>query len=128
MLPWTTPWNRGRCSATCLPRIWGRKVDNDIKTHSPSERATILEILRGSIRMKTVILAGTALVLLAVNPARADIPKKADVPRYIKQLQSSPSAKTRAAAAEALGHRGAIRKADVTAAIDPLITALKKDK
>jgi HEAT repeat protein len=78
--------------------------------------------------MKTVILVGTAVVLLGVNPAGADIPKKADVPRYIKQLQTSPSAKTRAAAAEALGHRGAIRKADVTAAIDPLITALKKDK
>jgi HEAT repeat protein len=78
--------------------------------------------------MKPYLLAGTALVLLAVGPVSADIPKKADVPRYIKQLQTSPNAKIRATAAEALGHRGAIRKADVTAAIDPLIKALQKDK
>jgi HEAT repeat protein len=78
--------------------------------------------------MRTVILASAALVVGTLCPVRADIPKKEDVPRYIKQLQSSGSAKARAEAAEALGHRGAIRKADVLDAIGPLIKALKNDK
>jgi HEAT repeat protein len=78
--------------------------------------------------MKTVIAMSTGLVIAVAGMARAEIRKKEDVPRYIKLLKVSPSAKIRADAAEEIGHRGALRKSDVLAAVDPLITALKKDR
>jgi HEAT repeat protein len=78
--------------------------------------------MRRTIALSTIVLVGLA------STVRAEIRKKEDVPRYIKLLRASPSGKIRADAAEELGHRGAIRKSDVLAAVDPLITALKKDR
>jgi HEAT repeat protein len=77
--------------------------------------------------MKTVIAAGVAF-LCAAAVVQAEAIKKKDVPKYIKLLKSGSSANVRADAAEALGHRGAIRKADVKEAVDPLIEALKSDR
>jgi HEAT repeat protein len=77
--------------------------------------------------MRRVITAAVA-VLMACGGVRAEVPKKKDVPKYIKQLKSAASAKVRAEAAEALGHRGAIRQADVKDAIEPLLSALKNDR
>src|SRR5438552_5610250 len=56
------------------------------------------------------------------------VPKKEDVPKYLKQLQTSTSSAERAKAAEMLGKRGGINVADVEDAIDPLKKALEKDK
>src|SRR5262245_66278227 len=53
--------------------------------------------------------------------------KKEDVPKYLKALQTSSSAKERATAAEMLGKRGAINVNDVKDAIDPLKTSVQKD-
>jgi HEAT repeat protein len=78
--------------------------------------------------MRTLIVVGVGLVLGTAAAGRAAPPKKEDVPRYIKQLQTSGSARVRAEAAEALGYRGAIRKADVVEAVSPLIQALKSDR
>jgi HEAT repeat protein len=54
-------------------------------------------------------------------------PKKEDVPKYLKMLKNSPSAKDRALAADMLGKRGAIKASDVEEAIEPLKLALQKD-
>lgn len=73
--------------------------------------------------IRSIVFA--AAFVLTAGFAGADAPKKRDVPRYIKQLQSSRDARLRADAAEALGERGAIKKADVLPAINPLLNALK---
>jgi HEAT repeat protein len=78
--------------------------------------------------MKKVIAVSTAVLIIIAGTVSAQIKKKADVPRYIRLLQVSPSAKIRADAAEEIGHRGAIRKSDVLAAVNPLIKALKGDR
>jgi HEAT repeat protein len=78
--------------------------------------------------MKTAIVLGTALVCITAGTAQAESIKKKDVPKYIGLLKSAGSANVRADAAEALGHRGAIKKADVVEAVDPLIEALKTDR
>ncbi len=57
-----------------------------------------------------------------------DIPKKADVPKYLQQLKSSTNGADRATAATMLGKRGSINSKDVEEAIEPLKTALQKDK
>jgi HEAT repeat protein len=77
--------------------------------------------------MKTIFMCSSLVCLAIVAPAGAEIPRKQDLPRFIKELQSSSNARTRADAAEALGHRGAIKKADVLGAIEPLVKALKDD-
>lgn len=56
------------------------------------------------------------------------IPKKEDVPKYLGQLKNSTSGADRAKAAEMLGKRGSINADDVAGAVDPLKTALEKDK
>src|SRR6478672_881951 len=56
------------------------------------------------------------------------IPKKEDVPKYLKQLQNSKIAADRATAAEMLGKRGGINANDVVDAIEPLKKSLQKDK
>ncbi|MSQ95124.1 MAG: HEAT repeat domain-containing protein [Gemmataceae bacterium] len=56
------------------------------------------------------------------------IPKKEDVPKYLKQLQSANSAADRAKAAEMLGKRGGINQKDVEDAVEPLKTIVVKDK
>lgn len=54
-------------------------------------------------------------------------PKKEDMPKYLKMLKTSQSAKDRALGAEMLGKRGAINAGDVEDAIEPLKLALQKD-
>src|SRR5262245_39711091 len=54
-------------------------------------------------------------------------PKKEDVPKYLKQLNSK-IASERAKAAGWLGLRGGINANDVEDAVEPLKTALQKDK
>lgn len=65
----------------------------------------------------SLLLAGGSLTL----------PKKEDVPKYMKQL-SSTSAAERAKAAEMLGKRGGINVSDVEDAVEPLKKLLDKDK
>jgi HEAT repeat protein len=81
--------------------------------------------------MKFVQAFGLAAFLCSVSFVLASgigIPKKEDVPKYLKQLQTSTSAAERAKAAEMLGKRGAINANDVEDAIEPLKKALEKDK
>jgi HEAT repeat protein len=70
----------------------------------------------------------TVVGILGLTTVQAGVIKKQDVPKYIEILKSSSNAKARASAALDLGHRGAIRAADVEDAIDPLINGLMKDK
>lgn len=56
------------------------------------------------------------------------IPKKEDVPKYLRLLQTSTSPADRVKAADMLGKRGGINAPDVEDAVDPLKTALEKDK
>ena len=81
--------------------------------------------------MKFVQVLGLGIFLGSVSLLLAGgigIPKKEDVPKYLKQLQTSSSGADRAKAAEMLGKRGGINANDVEDAIEPLKTALKKDK
>jgi HEAT repeat protein len=55
------------------------------------------------------------------------VPKKEDVPKYLKMLQTSVSASERAKAAEMLGKRGGISVLDVEDAVEPLKKSLQKD-
>src|SRR4051794_20148535 len=85
-------------------------------------------ITGGTSCMKAIIAVSTGFIVAFAGTARGEIRKKEDVPRYIKLLKASPSAKVRANAADEIGHRGALRKSDVLSAVDPLIIALKKDR
>jgi HEAT repeat protein len=78
--------------------------------------------------MRTIILTLSAGLVLAGGGICADVPKKEDVPKLIKALKDSTSAKVRAQAAEDLGHRGAIRASDVKDAIEPLLNAVRNDR
>jgi HEAT repeat protein len=77
--------------------------------------------------MKRILLICAIAVLAGGQEARADAPKKQDMPMYLKMLQTSSNAKDRAFAAEQIGRRGQIQVADVKSAIDPLLSAVKKD-
>jgi hypothetical protein len=55
------------------------------------------------------------------------VPRKEDVPKYMKQLTAASGA-DRAKAAEMLGKRGGINANDVDDAVEPLKTMLQKDK
>jgi HEAT repeat protein len=78
--------------------------------------------------MRSFMALVTVVGVLGLAGVDAQVIKKEDVPKYISILKTGSSAKARAEAADALGHRGAIRSSDVEDAIDPLITALQKDK
>ena len=81
--------------------------------------------------MKFVQVLGLGVFLGSISLVLAGgigIPKKEDVPKYLKKLQTSSSGADRAKAAEMLGKRGGINANDVEDAIEPLKTALKKDK
>jgi hypothetical protein len=78
--------------------------------------------------MRSISLYITALLVAVPGTLLADTPRKKDVSKYIKQLQTAGNAKARADAADWLGHRGEIKKADVVDAIEPLVTALKTDR
>jgi HEAT repeat protein len=80
--------------------------------------------------MKLVQACAMSIVLCTVSIALAGgigIPRKEDVPKYLKQLQTSKSAAVRANAAMMLGERGGINANDVEDAVDPLKSALQKD-
>jgi hypothetical protein len=64
---------------------------------------------------------------LAVVEAGSTLLKKEEIPQAIQRLRRG-SAKERAFAAEQLGHRGAIRSADVKDAVAPLREVLRSDK
>jgi HEAT repeat protein len=81
--------------------------------------------------MKLIHMFGLGIFFCSINLLAAGgigVPKKEDVPKYLKQLQSSPSAADRARAAEMLGKRGGINANDVDDAVEPLQAAMKKDK
>ncbi|MBM3994326.1 MAG: HEAT repeat domain-containing protein [Planctomycetes bacterium] len=82
--------------------------------------------------MKFVQFLGLTVLLCSVDfvmgGGGVGIPKKEDVPKYLKQLQTSISAADRAKAAEMLGKRGGINADDVEEAVEPLKKALQKDK
>jgi HEAT repeat protein len=77
--------------------------------------------------MKALLPALTVFAFLGTAPVEAQIPKKTEVPRLIKELREASSSKVRAAAAENLGALGAVRAAYVKDAIEPLLEAVKKD-
>jgi len=80
--------------------------------------------------MRIRILACTIAALFALNGLQAGsvgVPKKEDVPKYLKMLTSSSSPKDRAFAAEQLGRRGQVQVRDVKEAIDPLLSIMKSD-
>jgi HEAT repeat protein len=74
-------------------------------------------------------LAGIGILLMSLGVAwgGGTVPKREEVPKYIKML-SAPNAKDRAKAAERLGARGQVNFKDVENAIDPLKQVLQKDK
>ena len=79
--------------------------------------------------MRFAQLFGLGVFFLSVSLLLAGsvgIPKKEDVPKYMKQL-SSPTPADRARAAEMLGKRGGINSNDVEGAVDPLRNLLEKD-
>src|ERR1019366_6489812 len=81
--------------------------------------------------MKVVKTIGVVIFLCSVSLVLAGgvgVPKKEDVPKYLKQLQSSSNAADRAKAADMLGKRGGINANDVEDAVEPLKTILQKDK
>ena len=81
--------------------------------------------------MRFVQACGIGIVLCSISLVLAGgigIPRKEDVPKYLKQLQTATSAADRAKAAEMLGKRGGINANDVEDAVDPLKNALQKDK
>jgi HEAT repeat protein len=81
--------------------------------------------------MKFAKLIGVSIVLGSVSLVLAGggigLPKKEDVPKYLKQLLTSTVAADRAKAAEMLGKRGGINANDVEDAVEPLKKSLKKD-
>ncbi len=73
---------------------------------------------------------GLGIFLVAISATVAGglgIPKREDVPKYLKQLKTSPVAADRARAAEMLGKRGGINANDVEEAVEPLKKSLEKD-
>jgi HEAT repeat protein len=80
--------------------------------------------------MKHCILTCTLVTLLSSATLQAGsvgVPKKEDVPKYLKMLTGSANAKDRALAAELLGRRGQVQVRDVKDAINPLLSAMKSD-
>ena len=72
---------------------------------------------------------GLSVFLVGVSLAMAGgmgVPKKEDVPKYLKQLTSTRAA-DRATAAEMLGKRGGVSIKDVEEAVEPLRTMVQKD-
>jgi HEAT repeat protein len=76
------------------------------------------------MRTLPVVVGLGCLLVLTSGPALADT--KEDVPSLLKALKSR-NPKTRASAAEELGHIGAISAADAKEAIPALLGVLKKD-
>jgi HEAT repeat protein len=79
------------------------------------------------VAMKRYLAACTLSMIGFLAFVEAQTPRREDVPKYLKSLQSSPTAKDRAEAASMLGKRGAINIKDVEDAIEPLKKTLQKD-
>ena len=80
--------------------------------------------------MRTYI-AGSMLTMLAVSfvIAGGAIPRKEDMPKYIKTISStSASAKDKTTAANAIAKRGEINIKDVEGALEPLKNLAQTDK
>lgn len=79
--------------------------------------------------MKSAIAASLLLVSAGFLVAGgAFLPKKEDIPKYIKTIGStSSSASAKAEAADMIAKRGAINARDVVDAVEPLKTLAKKD-
>ncbi|MBX9680818.1 MAG: HEAT repeat domain-containing protein [Gemmataceae bacterium] len=77
--------------------------------------------------MKLYVAACSISMIAFISFVEAQAPKREDVPKYLKALQSSQNAKDRAVAASMLGKRGAINVKDVEEAIEPLKKTLEKD-
>ncbi|MFO0864841.1 MAG: HEAT repeat domain-containing protein [Gemmataceae bacterium] len=77
--------------------------------------------------MKRYLAACTLSMIGFLAFVEAQTPRREDVPKYLKELQSSQKAKDRALAASMLGKRGAINVKDVEDAIEPLKKTLAKD-
>jgi hypothetical protein len=85
---------------------------------------------REYLSMNFAKLMGVSMVLCSVSLVLAQgvgLPKKEDVPKYLKQLQKSQVAAERAKAAEMLGKRGGINANDVDEAVEPLKKSMQKD-
>ena len=81
--------------------------------------------------MRLVQVLGLGILFVAFSFVYAQgigVPKKEDMPKYLKQLQTSTVAADRAKAAEMLGKRGGINSDDVADAVEPLRLAMEKDK
>lgn len=81
--------------------------------------------------MRFAQLLGLGIFFCSISLVLAQgigVPKKEDVPKYLTQLKGSNNAADRAKAAEMLGKRGSINADDVAGAVEPLKTALSKDK
>jgi HEAT repeat protein len=81
--------------------------------------------------MKTCMLTGLVALLLPCTSLQAGgggTPKKEDIPKYLKMLTNSTSARDRAFAAEQIGKRGQIQVRDVKDAIEPLLSIMKSDQ
>ena len=77
--------------------------------------------------MRICIAMLTLISVVVLTTAEAQVPKKAEIPKYIGQLKNSRNARERAEAAAAIGRRGAIIVTDVKDAIEPLVYAVKSD-
>src|SRR5688500_8317854 len=78
--------------------------------------------------MRVFLTAGSAaLLMMSFVLGGGDAPKKEDVPKYLKMLQSKTNAKERATAATMLGRRGAVNVKDVKDAIEPLKLMVRND-
>jgi HEAT repeat protein len=78
--------------------------------------------------MRLYTVAGSILLLaLGFVLAGGAAPKKEEIPKYLKMLQTSKSTKDRALAADMIGRRGAININDVRDAIEPLKTTMQND-
>lgn len=80
--------------------------------------------------MKFVQAVGLWIFMCSISLVMAGglgIPKKEDVPKYLKQLQTAQVAADRARAADMLGKRGGINANDVEDAVEPLRKTLQKD-
>jgi HEAT repeat protein len=74
------------------------------------------------------LVPGLLVLGLLAGELPAQLPKKSDVPRLIKELRQSDNSKVRTAAAESLGALGAVRTSYVKDAIEPLAEAVTKDR
>jgi HEAT repeat protein len=80
--------------------------------------------------MRFTRLFGGAMLLASMGLVFGQgfgVPRKEDIPKYIKQLQTSKNAADRVKAVQMIGKRGGVSAPDVADAIEPLQKTLEKD-